>query len=214
MRPSPRQALYVYSNVGAAVLLSTSIEDIDFSELASPIVAGVAPALAASVPGLGGISRLLVNSLANGAANAFLTLRVGMLTKQYCAALVRPEPVAVRRTASLAALALLGNVTRDGGARVSKAILQAAGSSLGGAANAAAQGARNVGARAGQAARAAADAVSNVTDQVVGAAGSMVSATARAGQRLVGRAEPAIDLPASAGENAALPPDRVARRRP
>ncbi|ALT78799.1 hypothetical protein [Paucibacter sp. KCTC 42545] len=162
VRPSPRQALYVYGNVGAAILIASSIEDIDFSELATPMISAAAPGLAANLPGLGGISRLLTNSLANGAANAFLTLRVAMLTKQYCAALVQPELEATRRSASVAALALLGVVTRDCGVRVAKSVFKATGAVFTDAASATGQG------------------VKDATQSVLGATAQMGSKVGRA----------------------------------
>jgi hypothetical protein len=85
-RPSARQMLYVYGNVGANVLVADNLRDVDFSGIVTPIVTGIFPSLKGAVPGLQGISVLLVNSIANGAANAFLTLRVGIITREYCAA--------------------------------------------------------------------------------------------------------------------------------
>jgi len=144
LRPSPRQALYIYSNVAAALLVASSIEDVDFAEITTPLLSALAPSLADHVPGLGGLSRLLGNSLANGAANAFLTLRVAMLTKQYCQALQRPDdPNPLRKSASLAALALLTVVSRDSGARVVKAVFKGAGGALGDAATATGQNVMN-----------------------------------------------------------------------
>ncbi|MDI4634707.1 hypothetical protein J7U46_16725 [Pelomonas sp. V22] len=138
-RPTVRQVLDVYANVGTSLVISSGIEDVDFAELASPIVTAAAPSLAGAVPGLGGISRLLVNSLANGAANALLTLRVAMLTKHYCAALVQPDHRSVRRSASLAAISLLGAVTRDCGVRVAKSVASSTGEALVGAGRVATQ---------------------------------------------------------------------------
>ncbi|MDR0439362.1 MAG: YcjF family protein, partial [Candidatus Accumulibacter sp.] len=86
-RPSPRQMLHLYANVGANVLIADNIQEIDFAEIATPIVASLFPSIKGGIPGLQGISTLLVNSLSNGAANAFLTLRVGLVAKAYCAAL-------------------------------------------------------------------------------------------------------------------------------
>lgn len=144
LRPSPRQALYIYSNVGAALLVASSIEDVDFAEITTPLLSAAAPSLADHVPGLGGLSRLLGNSLANGAANAFLTLRVAMLTKQYCQALQQPDdPKPLRKSASLAALALLAVVSRDSGTRVVKAVFKGAGGALSDAASATGQNVMN-----------------------------------------------------------------------
>ena len=55
-RPSPREMLYLYSNVGAAALMADSIQEIDFSELATPLVASVIPSLKGAIPGLQGIA--------------------------------------------------------------------------------------------------------------------------------------------------------------
>lgn len=122
LRPSPRQLWYLYSNVGGTMLLSSNLEDVDFAELAAPIVNSLAPSLVSAVPGLQGIGNLLVNSLANGSANAFLTLRVGLIAKAYCAPLVEPDPRAVRKSATIAALALLSDITKENGSLVAKAV--------------------------------------------------------------------------------------------
>ena len=90
-RPSPRQMLYLYSNVGTTVFLADSIQQINFMELAAPLVASVIPSLKGAIPGLQGIATLMVNSIANGSANAFLTLRVGIVTRQYCETLTIPS---------------------------------------------------------------------------------------------------------------------------
>jgi len=120
-RPSARQLLYIYGNVGANVLVADNMRDVDFSGIVTPIVTGIFPSLKGAVPGLQGISTLLVNSIANGAANAFLTLRVGIITREYCAALKRPERADVRRSATLAALALVGEIAKEQGTRVAQA---------------------------------------------------------------------------------------------
>ena len=120
-RPSPRQMLYLYGNVGANVLVADNLHDVDFSGIVTPVVTAVFPSLKGAVPGLQGVSHLLVNSCANGAANAFLTLRVGMIARSYCAALTSPVRVEVRRSASLAALALIGEIAREQGTRVAQA---------------------------------------------------------------------------------------------
>lgn len=118
LRPTPGQITYLYGNVAGTLLLSSQLEDVDFAELATPIVTSVAPSLVGAAPGLQGIGQLLVNSLANGAANAFLTLRVGMVAKAYCAPRIEPEPQALRVQATQAALALLARLTKEQGARV------------------------------------------------------------------------------------------------
>jgi hypothetical protein len=164
-RPTPAQVAYIYANVSASVLAAGAVDDIDFAELGSPIVTAVAPALAASVPGLGGISRLLVNSVAGGGANAFLTLRVAMLTREYCASLLRPDPVELRRRASAAALLLLGSVTSRCSARVVKTILRGAVDAARGAGSTTTQAVRSAGAKLGGATLAAAQGVKDKVRQ-------------------------------------------------
>jgi hypothetical protein len=122
LRPSPRQLWYLYSNVGATMLLASSLDDVNYAELASPIVSAVAPSIASAVPGLQGIGNLLVNSLASGSANAFLTLRIGLIAKAYCAPLVEPERKLIRQSATTGALKMLGIVSREKFAQVAKAV--------------------------------------------------------------------------------------------
>jgi hypothetical protein len=120
-RPSPRQMAYVYGNVGANVLVADALTDVDFSGIVTPVVTAAIPSLKGAVPGLQGISHLLVNSIANGAANAFLTLRVGMIARDYCAALTYPERADVRRSATIAALRLVADIAKEQGTRVAQA---------------------------------------------------------------------------------------------
>jgi hypothetical protein len=120
-RPSPRQMLYIYGNVGANVLVADNLSDVDFAGIVTPVVTAAIPSLKGALPGLQGVSTLLVNSFANGAANAFLTLRVGLIARDYCAALARPDKVQIRRGATLAALTMVAEIAREQGSRVAQA---------------------------------------------------------------------------------------------
>jgi uncharacterized membrane protein YcjF (UPF0283 family) len=112
-RPSPRQFVHLYANVATTAFVAGEIEDIDLEGLLATILgSGVA-----AFPGV----QLLANSVVSGAANAFLTLRVGMIAKQYCNCLVRIDKRSVRRAATVQAAKLLGRIVRDGVARISKA---------------------------------------------------------------------------------------------
>lgn len=142
-RPSPRQILFLYSNVAANVLIADSIQEIDFAEIAAPVVAGVFPSLNGGIPGLQGVSNLLVNSLANGAANAFLSLRVGLIAKAYSAALIAPDRRAVRHAASTEALKAVGTIVKEQGGRIAAASWHVLRDSLGEAADATAHGVKS-----------------------------------------------------------------------
>jgi hypothetical protein len=119
-RPSPRQMLYLYGNVGANVLIADSLQEIDFAQIATPIVVSIFPSIKGSIPGLQGISTLLVNSLSNGAANAFITLRIGLVAKTYCAALSAPMESSVRKSSTLEALALVADIVKEQGGRIAE----------------------------------------------------------------------------------------------
>ena len=122
LRPSWQQMAYLYGNVGACVLVASSIEEVDFAELTAPLVQSATPAALASVPGLGGMGQLLTNSLASGAANAFLTLRVGLVADAYCAPQHAPARSAIRQGATHRAAQLLGGLVKDSAAHITQAV--------------------------------------------------------------------------------------------
>lgn len=122
LRPSLKQMSYLYGNVGASVLIASGLEDVDFAELAAPIVQSATPAAVGSIPGLGGMGNLLTNSLASGAANAFLTLRVGLIADAYCAPQQAPDRQAVKQGATRRAAQLLGGIVKDCGAQITQAV--------------------------------------------------------------------------------------------
>lgn len=122
LRPSLRQLSYLYGNVGACVLVAYGLEEVDFAELTAPIVQAATPATVGSIPGLGGMGNLLTNSLASGAANAFLTLRVGLVADAYCAPQQQPERATIRTSATRRAAQLLGRIVKDSGTHVTQAV--------------------------------------------------------------------------------------------
>jgi len=59
------------------------------------------------------------------AANAFLTLRVGIVAKRYCGSLVVVEKRGLRRMATAEAAKLLGTIVKQGSARLTKILWSA-----------------------------------------------------------------------------------------
>ena len=167
LRPSPRQLWYLYSNVGGAMLVAAHLEDIDFAELSGPLVNSVVPSLAAALPGLQGVGNLLANSLANGSANAFLTLRVGLIAKSYCAPQARPDRRAVRRGATVAALTMLGALTQEKGGQIVKSVWAGAGSAVGKAAGSVVDGAKRATSATGAMVTGAGRSISHATSEVI-----------------------------------------------
>lgn len=113
LRPTPNRLWYLYSNIAMASILSTNIEDMDLDEMVKPLVTAAIPAAAGAIPGLQTIASIAVSSLMDGTANALLTLRVGVLAKEYALPVCRPVPVEARRRATVQAYSMLSRVTGD-----------------------------------------------------------------------------------------------------
>src|SRR3954454_15562006 len=116
-RPSLRDFVQLYANVGSTALIAAGIEDIDVDVLVGTIFGSTV----AAIPGM----HLLASSVLSGSANAFLTLRVGMITKEYCRARTQLEKKGLRRAATLQAAKLLGSIVRDGTVKLTHATLNA-----------------------------------------------------------------------------------------
>jgi hypothetical protein len=116
-RPSLRDFLQLYANVASTAFIAAGIEDIDVDVLVGTVFGSTV----AAIPGM----HLLASSVLSGSANAFLTLRVGMITKEYCRCTVRVEKTGLRRAATLKAAKLLGSIVRDGTVKLSKATMNA-----------------------------------------------------------------------------------------
>lgn len=120
-RPTVRDLIFLYTNVGATAFIAGELEDLDLSEQVQPIITSVLGSAAGAIPGLGAATNLFVNSVVTGTGNAFLTLRVGAITKQYCRAQVLPDRRVIRRMAVIEAAGMLGAIARDGATRVARA---------------------------------------------------------------------------------------------
>jgi len=120
----------LYANVGGTAFVASSLESLDLGEMVAPLAVSVVPALKSGIPGLSGISALLVKCVSNGAANAFLTLRVGEIARRYCALTSRHSPEAIRRSATTAAVQHLGRIVRENGALVVRKIWASTGRAL------------------------------------------------------------------------------------
>src|SRR5256714_7523655 len=112
-RPSPRELVRLYANVGSTAFVASGLESLDLGEMVAPLAVSEVPALKSGIPGLSGISALLVKCVSNGAANAFLTLRVGEVARRYCELTSHHSPEAIRRSATAAAVQHLGRIVRE-----------------------------------------------------------------------------------------------------
>lgn len=129
-RPSPRELVRLYANVAGTAFVASGLESLDLGEMVAPLAVSVVPALKSGIPGLSGISALLVKCVSNGAANAFLTLRVGEVARRYCELTSRRSPEEIRRSATVEAVQHLGRIVRENGALVVKKIWASTGRAL------------------------------------------------------------------------------------
>jgi hypothetical protein len=129
-RPSPREMVRLYVNVAGTAFIASGLESLDIGQMVAPLATSVVPALKGGIPGLSGISALLVRCVSNGAANAFLTLRVGEVARRYCELTSRTSPELIRKFATAAAVQHLGRIVRENGALVVRKIWEATGRAL------------------------------------------------------------------------------------
>ena len=116
-RPSLRDFVQLYANVASTALMAAGVEDIDVDVLVGTVFGSTV----AAIPGM----HLLASSVLSGSANAFLTLRIGMITKEYCRARTRVEKKGLRRAATVQAAKLLGAIVREGTVKLTQATLNA-----------------------------------------------------------------------------------------
>ncbi len=121
-RPGFRDLVSLYANVAATAFIASELDDIDVSEQVEPVLSATFGALTGSIPGFQLVASILVTSILTGAANAFLTLRVGIIAKAYCGSLMAQEKRILRRSAAVQAAGMLGGIVRQGTAKVAKAI--------------------------------------------------------------------------------------------
>ena len=129
-RPSPREMMRLYINVAGTAFIASGLENLDIGQMVAPLATSVVPALKGGLPMLSGISALLVKCVSNGAANAFLTLRVGEVARRYCELTSRSSPEFIRKSATAAAVQHLGRIVRENGALVVRKIWEATGRAL------------------------------------------------------------------------------------
>ena len=132
-RPALRDLINLYANVAATAFVAGELDEAEIGEQIEPILSSALGALSLSVPGVQAAASIVVNSILTGAANAFLTLRVGIIARRYCGTLVVSDRRALRRLATTEAANLLGSIVKSGTARISRALWHASMGKVGGA---------------------------------------------------------------------------------
>ncbi|HEY2614129.1 MAG TPA: DUF697 domain-containing protein [Chthoniobacterales bacterium] len=112
-RPSARDMIYLYGNVAGTALFASGLENIDLSDIFAPVTASMAPAVFGAIPGAAGVSHFVVRCVSHGAANAFLTLRVGEVARRYCEAMAPTSRQDIRLGATAAAVSHLRRIVTE-----------------------------------------------------------------------------------------------------
>src|SRR5690606_28863448 len=133
-RPSLRQLGYLYANVLATPAAASQLDKVDIAQHLRPVLTSVLGQSVAALPGVSAASGFRTNALFQGTVNAFLTLRIGMVAIAYSRATVRPERRSVWQGAVAKSARLLAKTVGSGTAKVTKAVVTAAGRSVAGAA--------------------------------------------------------------------------------
>jgi len=124
-RPTLRDLINLYANVAATAFVAAQLEDIDVEEQIEPVIESIAGAAVGAVPGMTAVATILSSSILTGSTNAFLTLRVGIIARQYCGSLVRPEKRLLRRMAAAEAARMLLPLVWENSRKVSGSVLRA-----------------------------------------------------------------------------------------
>jgi len=99
-RPSLKDLMNLYGNVGATVFFVSEIEELDISQQIEPVVRTLMRRQGGGIPIVGAAANIIVDSVVEGAANSFLTFRIGIIARRYCSG----REVFVRRKVKKAAL--------------------------------------------------------------------------------------------------------------
>jgi hypothetical protein len=147
-RPTLQEFARLYSNVGVTLFAARQLDDPNIREQIQPVFNAVLGHAAVSlVPGVTPVASIILNSLLDGTANAFLTLRVGLICRNYCRCITTVDQNVIRRNASVAAAGMLGSIVLSSAASVSKAMMGAAKRAGEATVESATSGVRKVGAK-------------------------------------------------------------------
>jgi hypothetical protein len=125
-RPGVKELASIYSSVGLNSFVASEIEDLDISQQIEPVAAALFKnASGKAVPWIGPSATLIMDSLMEGSTNAFLTLRVGILTRKYCGHLGVWDPKAAKRSTYREAAVMLKTIAMSASTSIIRSILSA-----------------------------------------------------------------------------------------
>ena len=123
-RPSFREVITLYLNVGGTAFMATEMGDMNIVD--EHVEAVFAPILGSSIlPGT--VLAVVGNSLVQGAANAFMTLRIAVIAREYYSSTHKKKRRDIRRSAMAQAALMLGAVVSESSGAIIASIWRAAG---------------------------------------------------------------------------------------
>jgi hypothetical protein len=139
-RPILRDFGRLYANVGSSLFAANALEDLNIAGRIAPVinaVIGQTIAHPGSIPGASVVmpaiekagdmvASIVMQSILDGTANAYLTLRVGIICQSYCRSITAVDKRKAHHNASIAAASMLGSIVSGSAASVIKAIVAAA----------------------------------------------------------------------------------------
>ena len=125
-RPSIREMTNLYANVAATALVVGTLEELDIEEQIEPIITPlISSSVFGGIPGAGGLATFMTTSIVEGAANALLTLRVGIITRRYFGMKKISDSRDLRRAASLEAGNMLASIVVKSAGYITEAVIKA-----------------------------------------------------------------------------------------
>lgn len=131
-RPALDLLLRLYANVAVSAFFARQLEESDLVESLQPVIAAaLTSTLGTAFSGASGVMSVFTASLLSGSANAYLTLRVGVIAKAYCGSLVRPHRTLLAQFAAAEAAKMIPGVAREASVKVARAFGRAVGAASG-----------------------------------------------------------------------------------
>lgn len=124
-RPAIRDIIRLYANVGGTAFLASEVEDLDISRQIEPVLNAMFKSPGKSLPIVGHAAHIIMDSILEGSVNAFLTLRVGIITKRYCGSLEVFDRKKARNNAFLEASGLLKTLVVKSSGKVVNSLIRA-----------------------------------------------------------------------------------------
>lgn len=181
-RPSIKDILKIYSYVFANAFIASSLEDLDIGEQIQPVInAAIADSALGAIPfahGISSLTSIITESIIDGAANAYMTLRLGKIATFYFNPFVSKSDVDVRRTARKEAVTMLAVTVKEGANTIRVAIWGAAKKTAGTAGTALVDASMQAAGAVSNASKKVADVTFDASKQAVSSIGSAASKTA------------------------------------